>query len=309
MALEKAFLLLGVLTIISLKSNSQTVADNDGNIYQTVLIGKQRWMKENLKTKHYNNGDLITLVSDSFSWSYDTIEHYCNYNNDSQLVSIYGRLYNWFAASDKRGICPLGWHLPSKDEWTSLINFCGGSSVAGGRLKDTGTIYWKSPNTGASNESGFKALPAGYRYWMTSEFDEISLGTYFWTSSFELPDWKWGVYYLHIGHSTSSIYFDIWAANNGHSIRCLKDTTNSINNQNNNYELLIYPNPAKEKIEIIGNLQNTCLEINNLEGDILLQRKLDNNKNSIDISHLLPGIYIIKIISKQETIQKKLIKE
>jgi len=140
-----------------------TVTDYDSNVYKTVKIGDQWWMAENLKVTHYRNGDPIPNVTDATEWNALTTGAYCNYDNNSSNAEIYGRLYNWYAVTDSN-IAPEGWHVPSDAEWETLVNYLGGGSVAGGKLKETGTTHWNSPNEGATNESGFAALPGGYRY-------------------------------------------------------------------------------------------------------------------------------------------------
>jgi uncharacterized protein (TIGR02145 family) len=179
--------------------NSSTLTDIDGNVYQTVKIGDQVWMVENLKTTRYRNGDSIPNVLESTYWIFLNSGAYCNYNNDTAFVETYGRLYNWYAAIDPRNIAPEGWHVPSNDEWITLINFLEGDSLAGGKMKEKGTSHWRSPNTGATNESGFKALPGGTRidnygfgdlgtgclFWSTSE--KSSLSAYHWTLSYNNP--------------------------------------------------------------------------------------------------------------------------
>jgi uncharacterized protein (TIGR02145 family) len=141
------------------------VTDIDGNIYNTVIIGTQVWMAENLKTTKFRNGELIsttfpatlTISGEStpkYQWAYD---------GDESNAAIYGRLYTWYAVSDNRNICPTGWHVGSDTEWAVLINYLGGAAVAGSKLKEVGTIHWLEPNTDATNVSGFTALPGGLR--------------------------------------------------------------------------------------------------------------------------------------------------
>lgn len=139
-----------------------TVIDIDGNVYNTIIIGKQVWMKENLKVTRYNNGDSIINVIDSVEWSALKTGAWSYYMNDPQYNNLYGKLYNNSAVIDPRKICPKGWHLSSDDEWTTLETYIGGSSM-GGALKEAGTSHWLSPNTGATNSSGFTALPGGFR--------------------------------------------------------------------------------------------------------------------------------------------------
>ncbi|MFN5628176.1 MAG: fibrobacter succinogenes major paralogous domain-containing protein [Bacteroidota bacterium] len=148
-----------------------SITDQDGNVYKTIVIGTQEWMAENLKSSHYLNGDLIPWVTNEATWGALTTGAACWYNNDSITYNCpYGRLYNWYAVTDTRNVCPTGWHVPSDAEWTTLINHIdtnavGGSNnnTAGGKMKSTGTQYWPSPNTDATNESGFSGLPGGGR--------------------------------------------------------------------------------------------------------------------------------------------------
>ena len=137
-----------------------TVTDADGNTYRTIKIGNQWWMAENLRTTRYRNGDPIPTVTDNFTWGHLLTGACCSYDNDSSMVFTYGRLYNWHAVSDGRGLAPLGWHVPSDADWGTLVEYLGGSAVAGGKMKEAGTAHWLSPNTGATNESAFSGCRA-----------------------------------------------------------------------------------------------------------------------------------------------------
>jgi len=159
-----------------------TVTDIDGNIYQTVKIGDQWWMAENLKVTHYRNGDAIYNITDDTEWSNLTTGAYCEYNNNSSNVDTYGRLYNWYSVNDGRNIAPEGWHVPSDEEWHILFNYLGGLSIAGGKLKETGTDHWENPNLGANNESHFSSLPAGYRD-TGGEYTALGYRTHYWSST------------------------------------------------------------------------------------------------------------------------------
>ena len=139
-----------------------TMTDQDGNVYKTVKIGDQWWMAENLKVTHYRNGDAIPNITDDDELMNLTIGAYCAYDNDESYADIYGYLYNGFAVADNRNIAPPGWHVPTFKEIFTLGDYLGGDNVAGGKLKETGTTHWSTPNTGATNESCFSALPAGY---------------------------------------------------------------------------------------------------------------------------------------------------
>ena len=139
------------------------IADVDGNVYTEVTIGTQTWMVENLKTTRYNDGSAIPLVTDNIGWTTLSTPAYCWYNNDSITnKNIYGALYNWYTVNTGN-LAPLGWHVPSDAEWSTLTTYLGGESVAGGKLKESGTVHWASPNAGAINSVGFSALPGGFR--------------------------------------------------------------------------------------------------------------------------------------------------
>ena len=152
----------------TLKIIVDSVTDVDGNHYHVVLIGGQSWLRENLRVKHYRNGDAIPAVTVDNLWKNLTTGALCAYDNLESNVPAYGYLYNWYALTDARGLCPAGYHVPADGEWAVLGTQLGGDTIAGGKLKSTGTIeqstgLWYAPNTGATNSSGFSGLPAGYR--------------------------------------------------------------------------------------------------------------------------------------------------
>jgi uncharacterized protein (TIGR02145 family) len=207
------FLIPGGLTI-----GSTAVTDYDGNVYNTVTIGTQTWMTENLKTTHFNNGDPVPQVTDQAAWGNLSTAGYCNLENDVNNAAIYGRLYNWYAVNDNRKLAPAGWHVATDEEWTTLATYLGGELVAGGKMKETGTAHWCDPNIGATNESSFSALPGGGRT------DII------FTSGCEWGLW-WSATESDATTSYNRIIFDsgteINRVNNdkrfGMSVRCVKD--------------------------------------------------------------------------------------
>ncbi|NCU04942.1 MAG: hypothetical protein GXC73_13230 [Chitinophagaceae bacterium] len=139
-----------------------SLTDIDGNVYPVIKIANKHWINKNLDVTHYRNGDTIPQVQDSATWANLTTGAWCYYENQTANGTTYGKLYNWYAMNDPRGIAPEGWHVPTNDEWTAMIDSLGGSTVSGGKLK--ATSLWNSPNTGATNSSGFNALPGGLRY-------------------------------------------------------------------------------------------------------------------------------------------------
>lgn len=161
----------------------ETVTDIDGNVYTTVVIGTQTWMVENLKTTKYKDGTAIPNLTDGGGWAADTTGAYCWYDNDIDNKTDYGALYNWYAVDNAHGLAPEGWHIPTKDEMDTLITYLGGNSVAGGKLKYTGTTFWNSPNTGATNESGFSWVGGGLRSHSDGSFSSIKDESFIWTST------------------------------------------------------------------------------------------------------------------------------
>jgi uncharacterized protein (TIGR02145 family) len=172
-------------------------------------------MAENLATTKFNDGSSIPWATNSTSWVLATEPAYSWYNNS---IISYGALYNWYAVNSGK-LCPAGWHVPSDDEWTTLATFLGGSTIAGSKLKETGTIHWQSPNSGASNSSGFTALPGGYRYY-NGIFNAMKRYGYWWTSTENSVANAYGRD-LYYGYSTlDRISSD---KRSGASIRCIKD--------------------------------------------------------------------------------------
>jgi uncharacterized protein (TIGR02145 family) len=203
---------------MTFKTGSSTITDADGNVYNTVTFGTQVWMAENLKTRKYRDGTSIPNVTGNTEWSNLNGGAYSDYNNTLSNSVIYGRLYNWYTVIDGHYLCPAGWHVPTHTEWGTLTDYLGGESVAGGKLKETGFTHWYSPNTGATNEAGFTALPGGYRY-TDGLFYDIGYYGYWWTSSYN------DVYerYMHyMSYDNSSVVGSHYFLLNGLSIRCLQ---------------------------------------------------------------------------------------
>lgn len=195
--------------------------DGDYNIYPVVTIGTQIWMAANLKTTKYNDGTTIPDVTDNTTWSTNTTGAYCDYSNTPTYSNTYGRLYNWYvvASTNPKKVCPTGWHIPMDEEWTTLPTFLGGESAGGGKLKETGTAHWLSPNTDATNETGFTALPAGYRDG-SGTFGLLGRSGFWWSSSISGTTYAW---YRYLYYNSSSISGGDNDQHTGFSVRCLKD--------------------------------------------------------------------------------------
>lgn len=199
-----------------------TVTDIDGNVYHTVTIGTQVWMVENLKTTRCNDGSAIELETDRYHWPFLYSPGYCWYDNDEvNNKNTYGALYNWDAVNTGK-LAPVGWHVPSDYEWTTLINYLGGENYAGGKLKETGLNHWDSPNTGATNSTGFTALPGGART-TTSSYNSIGETGYWWSST-EIPNSALSAYAWIMYDFSSSARRNInYEFSDGLSVRCMKD--------------------------------------------------------------------------------------
>ena len=168
--------------VISVVTLAESVLDGDGNSYTYVTVGTQQWTKENLKTTKYIDGSVIPNLTVNGDWISDTIGAYCWYNNDIANKVPYGALYNWYAVNNAHGIAPMGWRVPSDADFSTLITFLGGGSVAGGKLKESGLAHWLTPNTGATDEYGFSALGCGYRDWISGIIGGINSGEWLWST-------------------------------------------------------------------------------------------------------------------------------
>jgi uncharacterized protein (TIGR02145 family) len=207
-----------------------TLVDTDGNVYNTVLIGNQCWMKENLNTRHFKNGALIQSGLSDPAWQIATTGAYSDYYNDANNSAVYGRLYNWYAVADPAGLCPTGWHEPEDWEWNVLVRYidhasdtvcnnCNQSLTEGGALKEIGITHWASPNTAATNSSSFTAFAGGYR---------SDSGTYFylgynggwWSASSGTSS---DAYFHYLSYSNNYIFRGTYNKSYGFSVRCVKD--------------------------------------------------------------------------------------
>ncbi len=200
------------------KEDENDVTDIEGTVYHYVTIGTQIWMVENLKVTHYRNGDPIPNVTDETEWDTLTAGAYCNYGNNENNAKIFGRLYNWHAVNDTRRLAPEGWHIATETEIRELIAYVGAEDVAGSRLKESGTAHWKSPNTNATNQFGFTALPGGT--FTGLGFAHLGESGDLWSST-EFPAEY--AYYLCLSNSTGRAFVSFQDKTIGCAVRCIKD--------------------------------------------------------------------------------------
>ena len=215
---------LGVSNSEDLSFTTYALMDIDSNYYHSVNIGSQTWMKVNLKTTRYLNGDLISTTSPAtldISAEY-TPKYQWAYLGDETKVAIYGRLYTWYAVTDSRGVCPTGWHIPTDGEWTILINLMGGEDIAATKLKESGMTHWASTHDGVTNESGFTALPAGSRIFYDSSFFGEEYYAAWWSSTTNSGS-TFAAWCRDMCDSQNNIRRGSWPKKTGFSMRCVKD--------------------------------------------------------------------------------------
>ena len=208
----------GLLVIAGCHKEKFDLTDIEGNGYHIVTIGTQVWTVENLRTTHYNNREAIPIVKDSAQWINLSTGACCFYSNNSGYKN-YGCLYNWYAINDSRQLAPIGWHIATDADWQTLIDYLGGQNVAGGKLKVTGTGLWLAPNAGATNETGFSAIPAGCRN-NSGSFLYLKNYSFWWSST---PNTSNEAFNRLISSDAAQIVRGNYDKKNGFTVKCVKD--------------------------------------------------------------------------------------
>lgn len=286
-------LFFSLITAVS----AQEMVDIDGNVYNTVVIGEQTWMQSNLKVLHYPDGSAISEV-----WAYD---------DNEEFVATYGRLYSWNGAmhysteEGAQGACPDGWHIPTDTEWDQLATFLGGTSVAGGKMKEAGTDHWNPPNSGATNESGFTALPAGeyddVHYWLLHEYAVMWSST---QTSSTFCRYRYLAYDDAILHSYN--YFKDFR----YSVRCIQNV-NTATEDTGDHSFNISPNPVGEIMHFDGfpaSDHSFQVQIFSLTGSLLLKQEIHPDNPSLNISGLPTGMYLLYVGSEYHLFISKILK-
>jgi uncharacterized protein (TIGR02145 family) len=266
-----------------------TITDIENNTYKTIEIGLQLWMAENLKTTKYNDGSSIPLLLVTEAQS---MPCYYWYNDDPNTYrNTYGALYNWYAVITDR-LCPIGWHVPSDDDWTKLIDFLGGEGITGDKLKEIGTTHWLNTNT-SSNESGFTGLPGGWRGGGMGEQG------FWWSSTENDID---NAFYLSLMYNITSTNVTNYFPKNsgGFSVRCVKNIYTKITTYEAKSIMRIFPNPVFELLNIEYNTDNEAFKTINIfdsQGRLLAKEKAVFPRQQIDFSKYSPGFYILEFIN------------
>ncbi|WP_353167686.1 FISUMP domain-containing protein [Flavobacterium sp.] len=306
------------------------VTDIDGNNYNSVIIGTQEWMKENLKVSKYSDGTPIPQVTDPIAWAGLTTGAWCYYNNDASLGSTYGKMYNWYAVAgiwqvesnpptpvqiaSRKSLAPSDWNVSSVSDWSLLFNYLGGSSLAGGKMKSTGNLQdgtglWMSPNTDATNFSGFTGLPGGYR--ATTSIGQNLTGTgHWWCSDYLAP---FSANYFQLTWTNGAVVNSTFDSRTGCSVRWVKNLIMG-NDTFINQLFNVYPNPAKDQLTIDfknnSNIVGWYYKIVNALGQEVLYGVLNSQRNIILLNNInRQGVYLVKIYNSKNTLiaNKKII--
>lgn len=313
------------ICILPFVITAQTVTDIDGNVYKTVVIGNQTWMAENLQTLRFNNGDYIqtTLPADQdITEEIDPVYQW-TYGGNDIFLDTFGRLYTWYAAVDERGLCPTGWHLPSNEEVVAMVLYLGnqGHSCTGSGYHIAKTLaskfHWTADtnnctvgnNPELNNLTGFTAVPAGARNSQYSYFTNFGNVQYWWTSDEMSSDatraiGRWVIYRGTYVDQTN------WVKISGLSVRCIKDNVTATTEVDEEIRINIHPNPVADKLFIDNPESNEgIIEVFSITAELVLRTTLHSNDQSIDVSYLIPGTYLIKISGKDYSIERMILKE
>jgi uncharacterized protein (TIGR02145 family) len=317
--MKKFYLLIQIVIIgilinreVSGQTETGTVTDYDGNVYNTIKVGNQWWMAENLKVKHFNDGTAIPYSSTTATTSADDYKTYRKYpNNDSLNIETYGMLYSWNCICDQyattmKDLCPSGWEVPDTTDWGTLTATIGKTSTAGGMLKST--TNWTDPNTGASNSYGFNALPAGDCN--TGGYTKFGIEAHFWTPQLVMTTGA-GRYYILLTNTTAAISKGNYRNVNTNSIRCFKDVsgTSSTMDLTDNQKISVIYSPVLEEISLADIMINSDIFIFSANGRLVKQ--YNNTAGSpviINVSDLSKGVYLVSAKNQGTTKTIKFLK-
>jgi uncharacterized protein (TIGR02145 family) len=292
-----------ILGIAAYGQDCTSVTDIDGHVYPVVQIGNQCWMAENLRTGHYRDGTEIANVTEGSLWDNYTTGAWCNYNNDPANDPVHGKLYNWHAVATGL-LCPMGWHVANETEWGLLIDHLGGYQVAGGKMKTTGTFdegtgLWNSPNVGATNESGFSAIPGGRRGGFGSGiFDGLGTRAFFWNAigNAQYSQWVWGLGndFTEAGGGAMPNPFSL-----GNCIRCLKDVTGTGMTDQQPARFTFAPNPTHSTVSLQfapGPVPLSAALLDATGRVVNAQRITLTYPITLDLSGYQNGLYMVEVL-------------
>lgn len=300
--------IISILSVIALNSKAQTVTDIDGNVYNTVIIGTQKWMQKNLKVTRFNNG--IEIPTTSLPVNNDTMALYqWAFDEDTSNINIYGRLYTWNIVNSNDNVCPVGWKVPNNSDWDVLKNFLGGEFIAGGKMKEMGTTHWLITDSLVTNSSGFTGLGSGTRGNPSGFSNLDELGSFWSATPFGSPGFPRGNVYSLVAIN-NALQNSVAVAQNGKSIRCIEVEPVSIETYSFQSTIQIFPNPAKNELSISFEEKMKCrISIYDILGNFIYEQELVDKLNYLDITFLSQGTYVILLNSEQEMLSYKFIKQ
>jgi len=287
----------------------QTVTDADGNVYSTVTIASRVWMAENLKTTRFRDSTGIPEVSDTSAWGFQSGPARCWYGNTSTYKDIFGALYNGYAVASGK-LCPAGWHVPDTAEWDGMIRFLGGKETAGGKLKskgslETGTSYWFTPNTGATNESGFSGQPGGARE-LDGVFHYLFSHGYFWTSS---PAGSGFLSYRLLSYNYPDVLSGPLNLQDGLSVRCIKDGSQGNGIPTVRPPVRFHCDPAGHCMTIESDRdEEISISVADMTGRVLLALIARDGSQEIDLGRWPKGLFVVRISGSFGTVTWKFIR-
>jgi len=301
-------MLVAVTLLTGTTLYAQTVTDIDGNVYQTVTIGSQRWMAENLKTTHFSNGVAIATTTTAVNNDYNAVYQWA-YNDDANLVPVYGRLYTWPVAIDNRNVCPAGWRVPTDTDWVVLGNFLGGTTVAGAKMKETGTTHWLATDNSVDNSSSFTGLPGGLRGNPMGYSNKGNTGTFWTSTALDGGSFPRGICF-RLTAANSELTQGLAVGNCGQSIRCIQNMAVGVESLPQDNGLQLFPNPAGHQLTIRFHAPgDRRLYVYNLEGALLFEKELRNTSEQLDTESLPKGMYLLKVVGKEGVSEHKWLKE
>ncbi|MBM3453291.1 MAG: T9SS type A sorting domain-containing protein [Bacteroidetes bacterium] len=283
----------------------QVIYDINGNEYESIILNNgQEWLTSNLRATTFNDGTELAMITDNEIWSTTSSPSYCFYQNNPTNSDTYGNLYNFFVISADKNICPIGWRVPTESDWSELTSSLGGLGLAGGKLKFEGFDFWSTPNTDATNEIRFDALPNGCRY-NGGFFNNLNYYSFLWTASELDTTYAW---FRSLKYDNGTTVRNFSKKQSGYGIRCMRNSSSEIIELDNE-SCNIYPNPTNGFINVhFSNIQEEEINFSLLDqmGKIIERGQLQNNM--LDFSNVDDGLFVLRFEYLNKIITFKLCK-
>ncbi len=298
----KILLVISAVALTSLSAQTDSITDREGNVYQTVQIGDQWWMAENLRVTQFANGDQIPQLTNATEWANTLKGAYCYYGNKTYFADTYGNLYNWYTVEDERGVCPVGWHVATDEDWIIMEMHLGMSAEEAERMTawrgtDEGDKI-KDESFGGNNSAGFTALGTGYRD-PEGIFKAMGTDNDYWTSTpYDNRGNTEGVLHGLLNTNPSTVR-NFHVPGYGFCIRCVRDEAVQVKNQTPLPDSRVFPNPAGDQL-FVRNADGNHLTIRNISGQTVLTESVTSPDHQVDMSNLSEGTYLVSISDQEE---------